>query len=76
MSFRHSSMPSGQNAMRSLESGEDRAASESRAECRVRRDQQRLTALWLGRSVERGAKGTLGRDTWGWHNVNPVSDVP
>lgn len=59
MSLRHRPMPSGQNATRSLETGEYRAASESRTERRARRrDQQILTALWLGRSA--GAGGAWG----------------
>lgn len=62
MSLRHRPMPSGQNATRSLETEEYRAASESRAERRARRrDQQILTALWLGRSA--GAGGAWG-DGW------------
>lgn len=52
MSLRHSPMPSGQNAMRSLGSGEDGAASESRAEPSTPPHQQRLTALWLRRSAD------------------------
>lgn len=62
MSLRHRPMPSGQNATRSLETREYRAASESCTESQARRrDQQILTALWLGRSA--GAGGAWGH---GW----------
>lgn len=67
MSLRHRPMPSGQNATRSLETGEYRAASESLTECRARRrDQQILTALWLGRSAgSGGAWGDGSAGSWG-----------